>query len=138
MATTLPTQAESIPDYAVIQLDQTLDRPALKMSREGFKEKTVYQIMKIDPKSKGMAIGVMVHQSCIAIHNSIINPNSNSDLSTMMSFSECTVIHGNSGSPLIGADGAARGIIEITYDRSEIQIEDTAGRQKIGSARDWN
>ena len=115
-ATSLPEQASAVPDYAVIQLDQVVERPVLKMSRDGFKDGADYKIVKIDPQSSSAAVGSMIQTTCKAIHNSIIVPYSDDNKSTNMAMADCEIVHGNSGSPLLDSQGQVQGVIQLTFE----------------------
>jgi hypothetical protein len=119
-ASELPAQAIAVPDYAVIQLDQPVNRPPLKISREGFKNDGVYHIMKVDPKGTHSVEGELVHAVCKAKQGSILVGDSGDDRSSNLAFADCDVIHGNSGSPLLDSNGNVNGVIQIRYDSDSI------------------
>jgi hypothetical protein len=109
------------PDYAVIELDQAVNRPPLKISREGFKDNSLYQLVKVNPKSISPMVGELTRQICQAKHNSILVPDSNEDQSSNMTFGDCEVRQGNSGSPLLDSEGNVSGLIQITVDSAELK-----------------
>ena len=119
-ASTLPETTKAVPDYAVIRLDQQVNRPPLTISRDGFKDQGEYRIVKIDPQSTTSAIGVMTRTICKAQHNSIIAPNSNDDKSANMAMGDCQILHGNSGSPLLDTQGQVHGVIQLTFEESTL------------------
>ena len=103
------------PDYAVLRLKQSITRPFLKLSRDGFKDQGIYQIMKMNPHNGFSIGGLIVNDQCTAIHNSHVIPHSSANESLNMTLADCTIEHGNSGSPLIDADGNVVGILQLKF-----------------------
>jgi len=120
-ATTLPAETRAVPDYAFFHLSAPVSRPILVFSREGLSDGAKFQLVKVDPTSKTSAVGSMVSATCTAVHNSILVPKSNDDLSGNMLFSDCTVIEGNSGSPLMDSLGQVHAVIQMLFESDTIE-----------------
>ena len=103
------------PDYAFIKLKTSPRRQPLEISQQGFPDRSKVTIYKLDPDPVG-AHGVVRRIECLAIQNSIINPYFTSDTAPLVLLTNCPIIKGNSGSPLILADGEAHGVVSATVE----------------------
>ncbi len=103
------------PDYAFIKLKTSPRRKHLEISQQGFPDKSKVTIYKMDPDNEGLR-GVIRKIECQAIQNSIINPYFTSDTAPLVLLTNCPIVKGNSGSPLILSDGNAHGIVSATVD----------------------
>ncbi len=120
IASSLPEKTKAVPDYAVLKLDQAVNRPPLEVSRDGFKDESSYQIEKVDPQSTTYPVGAITRSTCKAVHNSAIVRNSNDNESANMALGDCQIIHGNSGSPLLDSSGKAVGVIQLTFEQNTL------------------
>ncbi len=103
------------PDYAFIKLKTSPQRQPLEISQQGFPDQSKVTIYKMDPDAEG-SHGIVRRIQCLAIQNSIINPYFTSDTSPLVLLTNCPIIKGNSGSPLILADGQAHGVVSATVE----------------------
>ena len=111
------------PDYAFFRLERAVPRTPLPLSRDGFKNGESYTLLKVDPTSQSNAIGAMNSESCTARKSSSLIPKSGSDYSANMEIADCTVIHGNSGSPIVDSRNQVHGIIQAYFDDSAISLQ---------------
>ena len=110
-------------DYAFFRLESSPSRPALIVSRNGFKDGETYNLVKVDPTTDVAAIGSMISVPCLAKHNSAMVPNSNNDASPNMEMADCTVVHGNSGSPILDSNGQVRGVIQAVFNNDALTLQ---------------
>lgn len=109
-------------DYALIRLEKRVNRPPLKLSRDGFADGELVTITRVDPYlHRSRAYGGMRSMTCKAVHGTSILPNSGEALSDLMIFADCKVIRGNSGSAIQGADGAVKGVIQALFNPSRVK-----------------
>ncbi len=121
VASTLSEKTKSVPDYAVLKLTKASSRPPLVLNRAGFSDHGTYKIFKVNPVGDGEQIsGGLDSANCTAVHNSMMVPNSGSDSSMNMMIADCTVIHGNSGSPLVDSNNQVHGVIQMTIDKEKL------------------
>ncbi|MGZ6331434.1 MAG: trypsin-like serine peptidase, partial [Bdellovibrionota bacterium] len=106
------------PDYAFIQLDQPVQRKVLGFNHDGFADNLRVSIPKINPVDASFPLGSLEVARCKMIQNTYVLPSFDSDLRPTVAFSDCTVMHGNSGSPILGPDGQAHGIMQSNVTNS--------------------
>jgi hypothetical protein len=109
----------STPDYAFIRLKQATARPVLRVTHDGFDDKSSYAIHKIDPvHGVGRAVGVQRWTQCQTFRDTILAADFNQNVSWLATFINCDVMHGNSGSPIVDAAGNVRGILQAITESS--------------------
>jgi hypothetical protein len=131
------------PDYAFIRLKSGTLRPALSgFSNDGFHENVPYTVTKVDPgKDRGAFYGRLVRTKCTAMYASSLLPRATNADSPVMSFRDCAVEHGNSGGPILDADGNLRGLIQATLEHEAFNakllaqqtLDGTVARLGIGT-----
>jgi hypothetical protein len=107
------------PDYAFLYSDIDFDRPYLSLSQEGFQDNANYTIYRMTPSETG---GSMERLDCKATQNSITNPYFQKDKSALFHFSNCPIVKGNSGSPVVDSSGKVRGVLSMaaeSFDKSK-------------------
>lgn len=111
------------PDYAYLKLVRPSNRPILRLSRGGFEHEKEYLLHKVNPiKTLGALRGEMEKVTCKALHDSAIFAQNLTKNSQVNFLSDCKVIPGNSGAPLISAeDGSIRGVIFAFVGKKEIR-----------------
>lgn len=102
-----------VPDYAILTLTKSLSRPPVSISTEGISDNERLSIYKVDPSEKGDR-GTLKKIECSAVQRSVYNPLFTEDRHAIVSLIPCSVIPGNSGSPMISSTGKAKGIINST------------------------
>ncbi|HEY8279580.1 MAG TPA: trypsin-like serine protease [Bdellovibrionota bacterium] len=115
-------------DYAYLKLEKASSRPALRQSRAGFENKTSYEIRKFNPvrvqdeneNTTGIG-GYFEKVSCLSLYESAVFSAPLDNLSRTNLFVDCRVIPGNSGSPIVAADGTVRGVIYAFLDKNLIR-----------------
>jgi hypothetical protein len=115
-------------DYAYIKLAHPSNRPVLPISQAGFDNARIYHIHKINPiHVQGGMTGQFMKADCLSLYNSAYFDSSLDSQSQSMLFVDptaqapCTVIPGNSGSPIFADDGSVHGVIYSFIDKLEIR-----------------
>jgi len=104
--------AISSPDYAYLKLAKPSNRPTLRLSRAGFANEESYTLHKVNPsRLPGKISGTLGSTNCRAIYNSDIVTGFFHSQATVAMLSDCTVIQGNSGGPVLASDGSVRAVI---------------------------
>lgn len=107
-------------DYAFFRLQKPASRPALEIRRSGFQADTSYSLFLVDPFfGSGQIEGSLRKQSCVAIHGSEYLPGSYFERSPIMTFKDCQVGAGNSGSPIVDAQGSLLGVLQAIPNPSD-------------------
>lgn len=93
-------------DYTILKLKTATKRTPLKLSARGFKDReaaTLYRVqMQDEPNHYD---GVQSKLDCQAAYGTFLYPHLNLASDSLMSFSGCPVVEGNSGSPILNANG---------------------------------
>ncbi len=111
------------PDYAVLKLQQEMnDRDILKMSHDGLPDDFSFRIFSITPTSDHAVIGELEIKECKTMMDSGVQPSYLNKFSPVVSFTECGIRHGNSGSPMIDSKGMVRGIIQAGVDQDSLEL----------------
>lgn len=99
------------PDYAIVKLARPVDRQTIRLSREGVPPSGDLKVLRIDPdKSSGAWIGFLGRENCQAVHETIIAPFFDNAASPVATVTSCSLVPGNSGSPLLNGKGEAWGV----------------------------
>jgi hypothetical protein len=108
-------------DYSFIRVkpdaSRGAKRPFLKISREGIRDKTAYQVVAVTGEP-GITRKIG-STTCRAIQRSRVNPYTVSDLSPLFTLADCPLVEGNSGAPVLSGDQtSALGLISarLTYN----------------------
>lgn len=110
-----------VEDMAFIRFTTKSNRPALPISHQGFRDGETVALHKVNPFfSDRSAKGILGVEHCKTIHGTDFTK-SNDPRYRMMIFGDCTVIHGNSGGPLIAGDGSLRGVIQALLKMDLVQ-----------------
>jgi hypothetical protein len=108
-----------LPDYALLRLSQPItDRPFLTLSHQGVPDGIALTAYSVDPISQTAITGVLRTKTCQSLMNSAIQPSYTNAFTSIISFTGCEIIHGNSGSPLVDANGQVRAILHAAIDKN--------------------
>lgn len=100
------------PDYAYIKLAKASTRPALRITRDGFPEGAAVYVQKVNPvKGAGRMKGKQERVECRTVQNSNSLLSFFHPYSPTAFFSDCLIMKGNSGSPVLAKDGSVRGVV---------------------------
>jgi V8-like Glu-specific endopeptidase len=110
---------EISPDLALFRVKST-GRNAIPVNRGGVKPDAAHTAYKMNP-AEG-ASGTLVAQSCLSVPNTYRFPLYRSEEDSLFVTGDCPSIPGNSGAPLLNAEGQAVGIFQ-----AELQLD---GEQK--------
>ncbi len=120
-------------DYAILKLAKSIDRKPIEVQATGFSDEESVQIYKIDPGDNNK--GTLKKVQCTAIQNTVLNPYFVNDLSPVVTFIPCSIIKGNSGSPIMSSGGYVKGVLSA---KSEIPVpalfKDKIESDKINTA----
>ena len=103
-------------DYAIIELDEPVkDRKPLQVSRRGFKNNEWATIFRVqagyDSKTESYN-GNQTKLKCQASLKSLMNINVDSPLVPVMTFGDCAIQEGNSGSPMLNENGEVGAVVQ--------------------------
>ena len=102
-------------DYAIIKLQsQVVDRTPLKLSTRGFKNgegATIYRVQPDQGSQSVNKLGQLEKLNCKASYGSYRFPAINAPNLPIMTFGNCPIQLGNSGSPALNEDGEVGAII---------------------------
>jgi hypothetical protein len=110
------------PDLAIIRLDRKTKRQALDLDNNGMIPENSYLAYKVNPlkHQPNKPTGELVAEKCQAIGNSYLFPLYRAATDSVFT-SSCNSIPGNSGSPLLNAEGKAAGVLQASLQASEEQ-----------------
>jgi hypothetical protein len=104
------------PDFAFIQLSQAVPgRKPIQVGRAGLKDNESFKVYKMNPNPSGAVVGSLEAVNCRSAQNSQLLSEFNHDEAPVATMNDCRIIHGNSGSPVLDADGKARAIIFAAF-----------------------
>ncbi len=140
------TSGSGSKDYAIIELDHpVLDRKPLRLSNRGFfnhEKATIYRVQMTEDSQSLSYGGVQSKKSCQASYSTMLTMNINDSLAPVMSFGDCPVQKGNSGSPILNANGQVGAILqsylslnsdEISNQLKPFLLDETYGDIMLGT-----
>lgn len=96
-------------DYAVIELSDSIrDRDPLRLSRRGFHNgemATIFRVQTTRDPIKNTFDGIQTKLSCQASYPTMMNINVRNSKYPVMTFGDCAIQEGNSGSPMLNESG---------------------------------
>jgi len=108
-----------LPDYALLRLNESVDeRGYLELSREGVPDNFALSAYSVTPTSDTAIAGTLGKHACESMMGSAIQPSYENVFTSVISFSGCEIKHGNSGSPLVDANGKVRAILQASVDKN--------------------
>ncbi len=114
-----PSAVGKKPDYALLRLKNAIsERLPLVLSQDGFADELPFQMYSVTPMSKYAIIGLLEVKKCQTMMHSAAQPSYSNPFTSIVSFSDCQVKHGNSGSPMVDFSGKVRGIVHAGYEDS--------------------
>ena len=108
-------------DFAFFKLATHTGRPKLTISRRGFEDGQFVRVTKIDPDlTRERFRGNIYTTKCKTIFGSTFT-NTADRYSSTMTFADCPIIPGNSGSPILDENGAVLGIVQAKLQIAEME-----------------
>lgn len=96
-------------DYALIELNEPVkDRAAMRISKRGFKNHetaTIFRVQTTQNTQTHNYDGIQTKLVCQASYSTIMDININSSKAPLMTFGDCAIQDGNSGSPILNENG---------------------------------
>ena len=109
------------PDYALLKLATPIEnRGTLELSNEGVTDEQRLTLYSVTPQSQTSIIGSLGVKTCNAMMNSGLQPTFKTPFSSVISFYGCTIMHGNSGSPLVDENNKVRAILHAGFENSTL------------------
>jgi V8-like Glu-specific endopeptidase len=103
-------------DYAIIKLSSRVtDRAPVKLSPRGFKDAekaTIYRVQMTSDGTQTGFSGMQTKLECQASYASYLFPSIVEPSGQLMTFGDCAIQAGNSGSPIFNSDGAVSAIVQ--------------------------
>lgn len=103
-------------DYAVIELDQAVTgRTPFRVSQRGFRNQekaTIIRLQMESQNSRGVFSSVQSKLECAATFRTMLYPAVNSPYHPLMTFGDCAIQLGNSGSPALNEDGEVGAVVQ--------------------------
>ena len=114
-------------DYAVLKLDRKIPgRTPVSRAASGFSDAESASIFRVQMDGDGSYGGTQSLLKCEASHSTFLYPQlSNADL-PLMTFGDCNIQLGNSGSPVLNARGELAAVLQgylVVREESDIQKE---------------
>ncbi len=98
-------------DFAFLRLATKTNRPRLVLDTRGIDDGEILKVIRMTPILEHMK-GVISDVKCRAVQNTVVTPLFKSRLSPVVHVNDCPIVKGNSGAPLLGANGRVKGIIQ--------------------------
>jgi hypothetical protein len=111
LSVTQESKSNLQPDLAFIRLARSVKRTPLRLSRLGLSDDAKFTVLSIDPAVvNGRHVGRLRVHTCVAKQGSLLTPQFTNDFGNVATMA-CEMKLGNSGSPVIAADGTIRGVL---------------------------
>lgn len=104
------------PDYAFFRIDKALTEKPLRIMQTGASDNEPLHAYVMDPASEYSIKGLLRKKNCVAVQNSIGAADFTENISSLIAISNCEVIDGNSGSPLMNSNGDVIGVVSHSSD----------------------
>lgn len=105
-------------DFAILHLKNPTSRPPLPLGDEGLQDKEALTALTIDPVSDVNPGGTLRRKNCTAVAGSVLAPDFTGKnagrFAPVAALSDCEILHGNSGSPLVDEQGRVRAVLFAT------------------------
>ncbi len=102
-------------DYTLIQLDRKMPlRKPLKLANRGFADQEKASIVRVQMTSliPSTYDGIQNELNCESTYQTLLYPGVTSSRSPLMTFGDCAIQHGNSGSPIFNGQHEVAGIVQ--------------------------
>jgi V8-like Glu-specific endopeptidase len=110
-------------DYAVIELDAPVrDRGHLTVSKRGFKsnESGIIHRVQMTQNPQTLAYdGIQTRMECKASFQTLMDINVTSNRDPIMTFGDCAIQAGNSGSPIVNENGEVGAVVQGFFNVSD-------------------
>lgn len=107
-------------DFAFLKLDREIPRTASQIKRSGLEEFNTYTTWKVDYVND--TNGHLKKATCYPIFNSYANPFANNSRAPMIPVSDCELVEGNAGAPIMANNGDLVGISSTGLDETITQF----------------
>lgn len=117
------------PDYALLQLStRVTDRDPAPLAQRGFQNTELANIYRVQMTSSatGQMNGLQTRLICRANHHTMLYPGVQDSRAPVMTFGDCPIESGNSGSPAFNSKGELTAVIQGYYllkDRPDVSSE---------------
>ena len=112
--------AKAQTDFALLKLKNPSRRPPLKINTGGVADNEILHIVRMTP-NVSIHRGVIENLDCRVRQNTIITPVFSNNLSPVVHFADCNIVHGNSGSPALDSSGQVKAIVQQVSDMSKMK-----------------
>jgi hypothetical protein len=99
------------PDLALLRLEKKTGIAPLAIARSGVEPAAVLHSFRVNPDLKNRT-GSLVASDCVATAGAYRMPVYNSSADSQFVTGDCQAVAGNSGSPVLGDDGAVHGLLQ--------------------------
>ncbi len=102
-------------DVAIIRLDQPVeDFVPVPLAANGFEHHEQARMVKVQMtlQNDGTIVGLQQQQNCVATFPTLLYPQVTNSNSALMTFGQCPVEKGNSGSPIFNSKGQLTGLLQ--------------------------
>lgn len=133
-------------DYAVLKLKEKItDRKPAPQSQRGFQNTELANIYRVQmvTSSSGQMNGIQTRLICRASHRTMLYPAVQDSRFPVMTFGDCPIESGNSGSPAFNANGELAAVIqgyyvlkdmpEVERELQELSIDSDFGKVAVGT-----
>jgi|GEM_PF-1509182 len=128
-------------DFAFVRLEKKSAAEPLARSHEGLADELPVRVLKVDPLSEDKPDGLLKPTSCRAAQNTVVVPQFSTDTYVHATLIDCQVISGNSGAPVVDAEGIVRAIVwgSVSPDtkRKVGLVYETSGLRDVYFATNW-